>query len=229
MSTGKLERMGVEGDGQGRVEGKTRMETRATCCMQDKESHRRLTWIPSQGTPVANAKEARLVNKPRVRAVRRPSTRCPERRRGQYCQRDDSVSLARRRQYFLQHSVYLGIFPSLLSLVELTGALVYRGWVSCEVVARCAKKGTKGGGAPWRRQSRFSCLAPLPRTCEVIIRPFIISCSNVLNVALWETREIAWITKEDRQERKMNGQLKMEIIHSFMDNQYMRRFFLIAL
>lgn len=52
-------------------EGKDEDETRVRLVyMQGKESHRRFTWIPSQGTPVANAKEARLVNKPRVRGLR---------------------------------------------------------------------------------------------------------------------------------------------------------------
>lgn len=52
--------------------GEGRDEDGNTCdaYVRGKESHRRLIRIPSQGTPVANAKEARLVNKPRVRGLR---------------------------------------------------------------------------------------------------------------------------------------------------------------
>lgn len=140
-------------------EGKDEDGNTCDVCMQDKESHRRLTWIPSQGTPVANAKEARLVNKPRVRGLRTYVRACDaltiytvsRTTRSVLLARRDSVSLARRRQFFLEHPVYLGNFPSLPSLVEPTWAFVYRGWVSCEIVGRCTKKGTKGGGALWRR------------------------------------------------------------------------------
>lgn len=35
--------------------------------------------------------------------------------------------------------------------------------------------------------------------------PLLSHGSNVLNVALWETREIAWIAREDRQQRRMDS------------------------
>lgn len=63
----------------GETKGETEMETRVIrvrICICKVKSHIAGShlWIPSQGTPVA--KEARLVNKPRMRACVRANVRC---------------------------------------------------------------------------------------------------------------------------------------------------------
>lgn len=95
--------------------------------MRGKESHRRLTRIPSQGTPVANAKETRLVNKPRVRGLR-ACERCVDHRIPGVP--SDEIDIAGEtmasfvsRYFFLSHPVYLGNFPRLPLSSRLPGLL----------------------------------------------------------------------------------------------------------
>jgi len=125
--------------------------------VRGKESHRRLTRIPSQGTPVANAKEARLVNKPRVRGLR-ACERCVDHRIPGVP--SDEIDIAGEtmaslvsRYFFLSHPVYLGNFPRLPLSSRLPGLFsIARGYrARSSVVVR--RKGQReavrhGAGSP---------------------------------------------------------------------------------